>query len=118
MEHNGSDKIRDFAAGVGDRASAAKEQASAATHRTAARVGDQMKTVAERIRETGPRIESAVHHTAQTIAERLERGGDYFRERQYEGLAGTAATYVRQHPMMSLIAGVATGLLLARKIRR
>ena len=117
MEHNGPERIREAASELGERASSAKEQASAATSRAADQVGSQMKTLAERIRETGPRIEAAVHNTAETIATKFERGGDYFREHRYESLANNAATYIRQHPVMSLIIGAATGLLLARKIR-
>jgi ElaB/YqjD/DUF883 family membrane-anchored ribosome-binding protein len=118
MEHNGSDKVRDFASQLSERAGAAKEQASEAAHRTAAKVGDQMKTAAERIRQTGPRVEAALHSTAESIADRLDRGGAYFRERQYEQLVGKATAYIRQNPVVSLVVGVVTGLLLARKVRR
>jgi ElaB/YqjD/DUF883 family membrane-anchored ribosome-binding protein len=122
MEHNGSDrvsdKVRDLASQMGERAGSAKEQASEAARRTAARVGDQMKTAAERVRQTGPRVEAAVHSTAETIAEKLDRGGAYFRERQYEELLNKATRYIRQNPVTSLIVGVVSGLLLARKIKR
>lgn len=122
MEHNGSDKVsdkvRDFASQVGERAGSAKEQASQAAHRTAAKVGDQMKTAAERIRQTGPRVEAALHTTAETIADKLDRGGAYFREREYEQLLSKATRYIRQNPVTSLIIGVVSGLLLARKVRR
>ena len=128
MEHNGPDRsdrvgdgpsrIRTFATQVGERAESAKEQAAAAAQRTAAKVAEQMTSAAGRIRETGPRIEAAVHSTAETLANKLERGGVYFRERQYEGLASKAAAYIRQHPVTSLLVGLATGLLLARKARK
>jgi ElaB/YqjD/DUF883 family membrane-anchored ribosome-binding protein len=118
MEHNGSDKIRDFASQMSERAGSAKEQASEAARRTAAKVGDQMSTAAERIRQTGPRVEAALHTTAESIADRLDRGGAYFRERQYEQLLGKATAYIRQNPVVSLVVGVVTGLLLARKVRR
>jgi len=122
MEHNGSDKVsdkvRDFASQVGERAGSAKEQASEAAHRTAAKVGDQMKTAAERIRQTGPRVEAALHSTTETIADKLDRGGAYFREREYEQLLSKATRYIRQNPVTSLVIGVVSGLLLARKVRR
>lgn len=118
MEHNGADKIRDLASQWGERAGAAKDQASEAAHRTAVKLGEQMKTAAGRVRETGPRIEAAVHTTAESLAEKLERGGEYFRERRYEDLVGNASRYIREHPVASLVAGVVTGLFLARKIRR
>jgi ElaB/YqjD/DUF883 family membrane-anchored ribosome-binding protein len=118
MEHNGSDKIRDFASQMSERAGSAKEQASEAAHRTAAKVGDQMSTAAERIRQTGPRVEAALHSTAESIADKLDRGGAYFRERQYEQLAGKATAYIRQNPVVSLVVGAVMGLLLARKVRR
>jgi ElaB/YqjD/DUF883 family membrane-anchored ribosome-binding protein len=121
MEHNGpdkTDKIRDFASQMSERDGSAKEQASEAAHRTAAKVGDQMKSVAERVRQTGPRVEAALHSTAESIADRLDRGGAYFRERQYEQLASKASAYIRKNPVTSLIVGVVTGLLLARKVRR
>jgi ElaB/YqjD/DUF883 family membrane-anchored ribosome-binding protein len=118
MENNGSDKVRDFASQVRERAGSAKEQASEATRRTAAKVGDQMKSAAERVRQTGPRVEAALHSTAESIADKLDRGGAYFRERQYEQLASKASAYIRKNPVTSLIVGVVTGLLLARKVRR
>jgi hypothetical protein len=125
MEHNGSDtvgdgsgRIRTLATQMGERAESAKEQAAAAAQRTAAKLGEQMTTAAGRIRETGPRIEAAVHSTAETLANKLERGGVYFKEKQYEDLVGKAAAYIRQHPVPSLIVGVVTGMLLARKVRR
>jgi ElaB/YqjD/DUF883 family membrane-anchored ribosome-binding protein len=118
MEHNGSDKVRDFTSRVSERAGSAKEQASEVAHRTAAKVGDQMMTAAERIRQTGPRVEAALHSTAESIAEKLDRGGAYFRERQYEQLVTKATAYIRQNPVTSLIVGVVTGLFLARKVRR
>ena len=122
MEHNGServsDKVRNLASQVGERAGSAKEQASEAAHRTAAKVGDQMKTAADRVRQTGPRVEAVVHSTAETIAAKLDRGGAYFRERQYEELLDKATRYIRQNPVTSLIVGVVSGLLLARKVRR
>jgi ElaB/YqjD/DUF883 family membrane-anchored ribosome-binding protein len=118
MEHNGSDRIRDFASQITDRAGSAKDQASEAAHRTAAKVGDQMASAAERIRQTGPRVEAALHSTAESIADRLDRGGAYFRERQYEQLVNKATAYIRQNPVTSLIVGVVTGLLMARKVRR
>jgi len=113
MEYNDRENIHETAA----ETERMTERASATAHRTAERVGSQIKNFADKIRDTGPRVESTIHNTAERLAEKLERGSNYFRERQYEGTTRKVADFIRQHPGKSMIVGLAAGLLLALKRR-
>jgi ElaB/YqjD/DUF883 family membrane-anchored ribosome-binding protein len=117
MEYNDREKLAEIGSEAGRRAMEAGEQASATAHRTAAKFGDQMKNFAGKIRDTGPRVESAIHNSAERIAEKFERGGTYFTNRQYEDTTRKLTQYVRQHPLISMMIGIAAGLFLASKKR-
>jgi ElaB/YqjD/DUF883 family membrane-anchored ribosome-binding protein len=117
MEYNEREKLEEFGSEAGRRAAEAGERVSATAHRTAAKVGDQMKNFAGRIRDTGPRVESAIHNSAERLAEKLERGGSYFTDRHYEDTTRKITQYIRQHPVMSMMIGIAAGLFLASKRR-
>ncbi|MGH7872459.1 MAG: hypothetical protein ACREQO_09590, partial [Candidatus Binatia bacterium] len=116
----GSDNTQNqnIAADLSRRTRAAKDQVVDATHRTASKVGDQMQSVAKRIRESGPNIESALHSTAESLADKLDKGGQYLRQRQYQGIGDNLTAYIRRHPATSLVVGVIAGLFIARKVRR
>jgi ElaB/YqjD/DUF883 family membrane-anchored ribosome-binding protein len=117
MEYNEREKLEEFGSEAGRRAAEAGERVSATAHRTAAKVGDQMKNFAGRIRDTGPRVESAIHNSAERLAEKFERGGSYFTDRHYEDTTRKITQYIRQHPVMSMMIGIAAGLFLASKRR-
>lgn len=118
MENNEQEnKLNELRSEATRRAEQASQQVSATAHRTAVKVGDRMKNFADRIRDTGPRVESAIHNSAERLAEKLERGGAYFTQRQYEDTTRNITQYIRRHPVMSMMVGVAAGLFLARKKR-
>lgn len=117
MEYNEREKLAELGSEAGRRAAETGERAAATAQRTAAKFGDQMKNFAGKIRDAGPRVESAFHNSAERLAEKLERGGTYFTDRRYEDTTRKVTQYVRQHPVMSLIIGIAAGLFLASKRR-
>jgi ElaB/YqjD/DUF883 family membrane-anchored ribosome-binding protein len=117
MEYNEREKLEEFGSEAGRRAAEAGERVSATAHRTAVKVGDQMKNFAGRIRDTGPRVESVIHNSAERLAEKFERGGTYFTDRHYQDTTRKITQYVRQHPVMSMMIGIAAGLFLASKRR-
>src|SRR6185295_3137672 len=117
MENNDNENIHEIRSEAARKAENARERASEAAYRTADKVGNQMKTFADKIRGTGPKVESTIHSTAERLAEKLERGGAYFTERQYEGTTRKITDYIRQNPGKSMIVGLAAGLFLAMKRR-
>jgi ElaB/YqjD/DUF883 family membrane-anchored ribosome-binding protein len=117
MEYNEREKLAELGSEAGRRAAETGERVAATAQRTAAKFGDQMKNFAGKIRDTGPQVESAVRNSAERLAEKLERGGSYFTDRRYEDTTRKVTQYVRQHPVMSLMIGIAAGLLLASKRR-
>jgi ElaB/YqjD/DUF883 family membrane-anchored ribosome-binding protein len=116
MAYNDREKV-DLGSQAERLAAEAGERVSATTQRTAARLGDQIKTIAGKIRDGGPRVESAIHDSAERLAQKLERGGSYFTDRQYENTLRNVTQYVRQHPVMSVMIGIAAGLFLASRRR-
>jgi ElaB/YqjD/DUF883 family membrane-anchored ribosome-binding protein len=117
MEYNEREKLAELGSEAGRQAAETGERVAATAQRTAAKFGDQMKNFAGKIRDTGPQVESAVRNSAERLAEKLERGGSYFTDRRYEDTTRKVTQYVRQHPVMSLMIGIAAGLLLASKRR-
>jgi ElaB/YqjD/DUF883 family membrane-anchored ribosome-binding protein len=117
MEYNDREKLAELGSEARQRAGEAGECVAATAQRTAAKFGDQMKNFAGKIRDTGPRVESAIHSSAERLAEKFERGGTYFTNRKYEDTTRKVTQYVRQHPVMSMMIGIAAGLFLARKKR-
>jgi ElaB/YqjD/DUF883 family membrane-anchored ribosome-binding protein len=117
MEYNEREKLTELGSEAGRRAAEASERVAATAERTAAKLGDQMKNFAGKIRDTGPQVESAIRSSAERLAEKLERGGTYFTDRRYEDMPRKVTQYVRQHPVMSMMIGIAAGLFLARKKR-
>jgi ElaB/YqjD/DUF883 family membrane-anchored ribosome-binding protein len=113
MAYNDREKLAELGSEAGRLVAEAGERVSA----TAARLGDQIKTFADKIRDSEPRVESAIHNSAERLAQKLERGGSYFTDRQYENTARKVTEYVRQHPVMSVMIGIAAGLFLASKRR-
>lgn len=110
-------KKAELSSQTGRLAAEAGECVSATAQRTAAKLGDQIKTVAGKIRDSAPWVESAVHNSTERLAQNLERGSTYFTDRQYENTTRKVAQYVRQHPVMSVMIGIAAGLFLASKRR-
>jgi hypothetical protein len=102
---------------AGRLAAQAGERVSTTARTTAARLGDQIKTFAGKIRDSEPQVESAVRSSAERLAEKLERSGTYFTDRQYENTARKITQYVRQHPVMSAMIGIAAALFLTSKRR-
>ena len=117
MEYNENENIHEIRSEAARKAENAGARASEAAHRTADKVGSQMKNFADKIRGTGPKVESTIHSTAERLAEKLERGGAYFTERQYEGTTRKITDYIRQNPGKSMIVGLVAGLFLAMKRR-
>jgi ElaB/YqjD/DUF883 family membrane-anchored ribosome-binding protein len=117
MEYNDREKLAELGSEAGRRAAEAGERVSVTAHATAAKFGDQMKNFAGKIRDTGPRVESAIHNSAEKLAQQFERGGTYFTDRQYEDTTRKLTQYIRQHPVMSMMIGIAAGLFLASKRR-
>jgi ElaB/YqjD/DUF883 family membrane-anchored ribosome-binding protein len=117
MEPNDNENIHDIGADAASKAENARARAGEAAQRTADKVGSQMKNFADKIRGTGPKVESTIHSTAERLAEKLERGGAYFSERQYEGTTRKVTDYIRQNPGKSMIVGLIAGLFLALKRR-
>lgn len=117
MEYNEREKLAELGSEAGQRAEEAAECVADTAHRTAAKLGDQIKNFAGKIRDTGPQVESVVRNSAERLAQKLERGGTYFTDRQYENTTRKVTQYIRQHPMMSLMIGIAAGLFLASKRR-
>ena len=117
MEPNENPNIDQLRTEAATKAEQTAERASAAAHRTAERVGDQMRNFAGKIRDAGPRVESRIHDTTERLAEKIERGGEYFRDRHYEDTGRRITQYIRNHPATALMVGVAAGLLLAIKRR-
>jgi ElaB/YqjD/DUF883 family membrane-anchored ribosome-binding protein len=118
METNEQQNIPEIGSNAARKAESARDRAAEAAHRTADKVGSQMKSFADKLRGTGPKVESTIHSTTERLAEKLERGGAYFTERQYEGTTRKITDYIRQNPGKSMIVGLAAGLLLALKRRR
>jgi ElaB/YqjD/DUF883 family membrane-anchored ribosome-binding protein len=117
MEYNDHEKLEELGSEAGRRAAEAGERVSATAHTTAAKFGDQMKSFAGRIRDTAPRVESAIHNSTERLAQKFERGGSYLTDRQYEDTTRNITQYIRRHPVMSMMVGIAAGLLLASKRR-
>jgi ElaB/YqjD/DUF883 family membrane-anchored ribosome-binding protein len=117
MEYNEREKLAELSSEAGQRAQEAAECVADTARRTAAKFGDQMKNFADKIRGTGPQVESAVRSSAERLAEKLERGGTYFTDRRYEDTTRKVTQYVRQHPVMAVLIGIAAGLFLASKRR-
>jgi ElaB/YqjD/DUF883 family membrane-anchored ribosome-binding protein len=117
MAFNEREKLAELGSEASRLAAEAGECASVTAQKTAARLGDQIKNFAGKIRDRGPQVESAVRSSAERLAEKLERGGTYFTDRQYENTARKITQYVRQHPVMSAMIGIAAGLFLASKRR-
>jgi ElaB/YqjD/DUF883 family membrane-anchored ribosome-binding protein len=117
MENNEHENINEIRSEAARKAENARERAAEAAYRTADKVGSQMTNIADKLRGTGPKMESTIHNTAERLAEKLERGGAYFTERQYEGTTRKLTDYIRQNPGKSMMVGLAAGLLLAMKRR-
>ncbi|TMA93674.1 MAG: hypothetical protein E6J74_17745 [Deltaproteobacteria bacterium] len=115
MEDN--ENLNELSAEAARRAERASERVSDGARRTAEKFGDQMKSFAGRIRDTAPRVESAIHNSTERLAQKFERGGSYLTERQYEDTTRNITQYIRRHPVMSMMVGIAAGLLLASKRR-
>jgi ElaB/YqjD/DUF883 family membrane-anchored ribosome-binding protein len=117
MAYTDREKLAELGSEAGRLAAEAGECVTATAQNTAAKLGDQIKNFAGKIRDSGPWVESAIHNSAETLAQKLERGGSYFTDRQYENTTRKVTQYVRQHPVMSLMIGIAAGLFLASKKR-
>ncbi|HYT57156.1 MAG TPA: hypothetical protein VEQ38_20820 [Verrucomicrobiae bacterium] len=115
MEDN--ENLNELSAEAARRAERASERVSESARRTAEKFGDQMKNFAGRIRDTAPRVESAIHNSTERLAQKFERGGSYLTDRQYEDTTRNITQYIRRHPVMSMMVGIAAGLLLAKKRR-
>jgi hypothetical protein len=118
MENNQPENWQELGSEAAKQAEKSGERVAASAHRTAEKLGDQMKNLAGRIRDTGPRVESAIHNSAERLAEKFERGGSYFTDRHYEDTTRKVTESIRRHPVVSMMIGIAAGLLLARKKRR
>jgi hypothetical protein len=117
MEYDDREKLAAIGSEAGRRATEAGEHVAATARATAEKFGDQMKNFAGKIRVTGPQVESAIRNSAERLAEKLERGGTYFTDRRYENTTRKVTQYVREHPVMSILIGIAAGLFLASKRR-
>jgi ElaB/YqjD/DUF883 family membrane-anchored ribosome-binding protein len=115
MEDN--ENLSELGSEAARQAEKASERVSDSARRTAEKFGDQMKNFAGRIRDTAPRVESVIHDGTERLAQKLERGGTYLTNRQYEDTTRNITQYIRRHPVMSMMVGIAAGLLLASKRR-
>jgi ElaB/YqjD/DUF883 family membrane-anchored ribosome-binding protein len=118
MEDNQHENLNELGSEATGQAERASERVSATARRTAEKFGDQMKGFADRIRDTAPRVESAIHDSTERLAQKFERGGAYLTDRQYEDTTRNITQYIRRHPVMSMMVGIAAGLFLAKKRRR
>jgi len=94
-------------------ASAASEQAAAATHR----VGEQMENLADRVRGSAPQ-EGQIGQAATVVADGLENAGEYLQEANFDDMVKDLTGVVQRYPMQSLLVGVGLGYLLARSTDR
>lgn len=117
MENNQFENLNETGAEGATKTQQARDRAAAAAQRTADKVGSQMRSFADRVREGGPRVESKIHNTTTRLADSLERGANYFTQRQYEDTTRKIADSIRRNPTRSLLIGLAVGALLAIKRR-
>jgi vacuolar-type H+-ATPase subunit H len=103
------DDARAKAAEVGDAAASKVDSAMTAT-------GEQMSTLAQTVREKAP--EGKAGEVAVKAADALDRGGEYLQAADLQMVRGDLERVIREHPIESLLVGVAIGYLAARATRR
>jgi hypothetical protein len=103
------DDARAKAAEVGDAAASKVDSAMTAT-------GEQMSTLAQTVRENAP--EGKAGEVASKAADALDRGGEYLQSADLQTVRSDLERVIREHPIESLLAGVAVGYLVARATRR
>jgi hypothetical protein len=137
--HSATDKFRDTAEHMGQRAKEAagqmadraKEAASSATQSAKdmaadaqrkadsalSSVGDRLQSAAGTIREKGPH-EGFLGTASSRLASNLEDSGRYLQEEGLRGMAEDVTDCIRRNPVASMFVGIGLGFLLARAIRR
>jgi ElaB/YqjD/DUF883 family membrane-anchored ribosome-binding protein len=102
------EQVKDKAAEVGHEAAARVDSAMTST-------GDKMTDAARMLREKAPSGQAG--DVAQGAARALERGGEYLRSNDVEGVRSDLETLVREHPIQALAIGFGVGFMVARSMR-
>ena len=79
-----------------------------------ARVAMRIDEAATKLRERGDSAGSIGHTAGEQIATRMEAAAGYLEHHQTEEIAVDVATYVKQHPVQSVVAAAVVGYLFGR----
>ena len=77
-------------------------------------VASRIEGAALRLRERGNAAGPIGHTAGEQVASRMEAAAGYLHEHHTDEIAVDFMTYVKQHPMRSVLAAVAFGYLLGR----
>jgi hypothetical protein len=100
-----AEKAKDVAGAVGDKADT-----------TVSSVGSGMQSLAGTIRDKGP-SSGVLGGAASGVASALDTSGRYLEEQGLSGIADDMTNLIRRHPIPAVLIGVGVGYLLARMTR-
>ncbi len=78
------------------------------------RVASRIEETAGRVRDRGSAAGPIGTYAGEQVAYRLEIASDYLHDRQTTEIAGDFASYVKSHPVQSVIAAAFVGFLIGR----
>ena len=104
-EESFTEKAKDVASAVGDKADTAVSS-----------VGGGMQSLAGTIRDKGP-SSGVLGGAASGVASALDTSGRYLEEQGLSGIADDMTHLIRRHPIPAVLIGIGLGYLLARVTR-
>ena len=111
-----ADKASAAAGEVAGTVSGAAAAIAKSADRAAATVGSGMKSLAGAIHDNAPH-QGMAGAASSAVVRGLDEGGQFLKEKGVTGMGGEFAALVRNHPLPTLLIGIAVGYLLARANR-
>ncbi len=78
------------------------------------RVASRIEDAASKLRERGDTAGTIGHVAGEKVAVRMEHAAGYLHERHTDEIAGDLASYVKQHPIQSIVAAAIAGYVFGR----
>ena len=102
---------------IGDAAARAQKKVQETADQARDSAAGGMRSAADKLREKTTGSGGIQEAAGTRLAEGMDKTARYLREHDTQSMLSDLESYVRQHPARSIIAAVAAGLLIGRRLR-